>query len=106
MTRSALRLRVRVIAVTSIKTFSGEAILAQVDPKYVVSAVLVDSNRVYKPNDSEVSFVVHDLAFFAIHSVAKTFLETEIVGKTYDLRLEMDTVGDIRTYLLLPDAAH
>ena len=91
---------VKVLSVVQLTQFEGEAILAHSDPKFVVALLLKDSKSLLTVQDSAVSFAVHWVAFFAIHSVARLFIESSVVGRSYRLHIETETIRGRKKYAL------
>jgi len=96
MTRQVHELTVEVLTVYNIHQFQGEAILTHRDPNFVVALLLKGSKHSYTAKDSDVSFYVHDVAFFAIHSIIKLFLEPDIVGNTYKLSFQEEIINETK----------
>lgn len=90
MVLESSRLRVKVLRVWNIEKFQGDAILAGVKPRFVIALLLRDSAESYRLENSNVSFMTHRVAFFAIDSVVKLLLESDVEGKQYDLILETE----------------
>jgi hypothetical protein len=100
MPKSAGDISVRVVSVLPLVRFEGEAIRADLDPRYVVALMLDKSKQNHAIQGSDVIFPVHEVAFFAIHSVTQLFMSSEVVGESFRLRIEMDTVAGTRRYRL------
>ena len=81
-------LRVRVLSAILIEKFSGEALWAGVRPRYVVALLLLDTKSAYKPQESDFELTTHRMAFFAIDSIVKVFVESDIVGKEFTLNIQ------------------
>jgi hypothetical protein len=93
---------VKVVSILPLASFEGEAILAPFDPRYVVAFVLEDSRQNYSIHGSDVVFPSHQVAFFAIHSVAQLFgaSDYKVVGRSYRMRVTMETSGGTTRYRL------
>jgi len=93
-------INVRVLAHWLIQRFEGEAILASADPRYVVGLLLEDSKAPYSPIKSKVELTTYRVAFFAIGSITKVFLDSDIIGKEYKLRVDQTEIDGRKTYSL------
>jgi hypothetical protein len=100
MARDFCEVKVKVIAIFKMTEFEGQAILAHRDPKFVIALLLKDSKMIYEANNSKVNFLVHQVAFFAIHSVTQLFMESKVVGEVYKLRIETEIIDGTRKYWL------
>lgn len=101
MSRESCVVKVKVLSVLPIQQFDGEAILAHHDPRFVITVLLEGSKSVYEDKSSKVSFTIYSVAFFAIHSASKLFMESgDIVGNVYDLKIESEIIGGSRRYWL------
>ncbi|MGO8902368.1 MAG: hypothetical protein ACLQU5_29065 [Isosphaeraceae bacterium] len=92
--------KVKVFAVWMIEDYKGEAILAAVRPRFVVAVLLDGFRRKHTVENSDVAFTVNTLAVFAIESVVRVFKESEVVGKVYDLRIEVEQIQGKPRYFL------
>lgn len=102
MAWDSVELEVKILVVTRMYDFRGQAIVADDNPKYVVTALIVDSEHERGVEGEGVAFTVFDVAFFAIHSLQDTFGETDVLGQTFKVRLEMKMIDDQRVFLLFP----
>lgn len=93
-------IKAKVLNVTLINKFDGNALLAGILPKFVVTLLFEDKRTQYGDPGSEMSFPVYPVAFFAVDSVVKIFLESEIVNQVFNLRVEKREVNGIVRYWL------
>lgn len=100
MAKNSYELRVKVLSVWMIEEFEGQAILAGVEPRFVVALLIKDSDELYKAENSDVNFTVHRVVFFAINSIVKLFMESNVEGKEYDLTVETEIFNGNRFYFL------
>jgi hypothetical protein len=100
MVTKTCQFRARVVATPMIHEFQGEAILAGNKPRFVVMLFLLDTKESYGIEDTGVHFTTHRAALFAIDSLVRLFGESDVVGKEYDLVLEMDEENGDRDYWL------
>ncbi|HMY16882.1 MAG TPA: hypothetical protein PKA58_11230 [Polyangium sp.] len=95
------KFRVQVISAVLIERFSGEALWAGVRPKYVVALLLLGTKATYHPQSgSAFELTVHRVAFFAIDSVTKTFMEGDVVGKEYVIEVQSDLIDERKRFFL------
>ncbi len=83
-------LRVRVLSAVLIERFSGEALWAGVRPRYVVALLLLDTKSVYKPQGSDFELTTHRIAFLAIDSITRVFVDSDVVGKEFALNIRSE----------------
>ena len=98
MTTQIGEVKAKVLAIIPIKDFDGEAILASADPHYVIVFMIDNTKHQYLSSDGKVSFTTYNVAFFAIHSVAKLFIESDIVGKSYNINIQSYIEGGVKRY--------
>lgn len=104
MNQSVGEIRGKVISIAPITNFEGEAISAHFDPRYVVAFLLDNSKQNYLVHGSDVAFPSYQVALFAIHSVTELFQASdfEVIGRSYRLKVAMETTDDKRRYRLEP----
>lgn len=100
MGKDSCEVQVKVLSVCKIHEFRGVAIVAAARPKFVVSMILEGSQQEYQPPGSQVSLPVQTVAVFAIDSVVKLFIDSNIVGNTYDLRIDTEVINGIKRFYL------
>jgi len=100
MTESVGEINVKVISVTQIEDFKGEAIRAAGDPRFVVALLLEKSAQDYAIPGTDITLPSNRVVFFAIHSVAQTFIGSDILGKNYRMRVTMEIIAGARHYHL------
>ena len=100
MAKESSQLRVKVLRVWKIENFEGDAILAGVEPRFVIALLIKDSAEPYTLENNDVSFMTHRVAFFAIDSVIRLFLESDVEGKQYDLILEIEIYNGQKLHFL------
>ena len=87
-------LQVKVLAHWTIQKFSGEAVLADADPRFVVALLIADTKAPFLVEETGVTFASQRVAFFAIHSITKVFAESDVLGKDYRLQVrQMNIAG-------------
>ena len=101
MAREFCVIEIKVLSLHYIGHFEGEAIMASMDPKYVVSAMICNTKDSYKIEHSNVDFCVYSAVNFAISSVAKVFMESNVIGNTYTMRVETDIIDGNTWYSLI-----
>jgi hypothetical protein len=100
MAESSLKVRVRVLAVSMIQDFRGEALLAGIRPRFVVSLILEDMDSDYEDPESGASIKTHRVAVFAIDSVVKLFIDDKVVGESYTLNITTTVINGIKRHFL------
>ena len=100
MAKNVAELDVKVISVLPLASFEGEAIRTHFDPRFVVALMLSNPRQTYAIPGSEVVLPTQEIAFFAIHSVTQLFMKSDIVGESFRIRVEMETVNGQRRYKL------
>ena len=101
MPRESGEIMGRIIVLSTIGNFEGEALATHPDPRFVVGLLLEGTQSTYKVKNSTIEFPVNSVVFFAIHSVALLFHESEdIVGNSYKLRIEAELVNGLKKYSL------
>ena len=93
-------INVKVISVMQIQDFKGEAIRAHFDPRFVVTLLLEKSNQGYSISGTDITLPSNQVVFFAIHSVAQTFMASDVLGKNYRMRVSMEIIDGARHYRL------
>jgi hypothetical protein len=93
-------IEVKVIAQSLIQRFAGEAILAATNPRFVVALLIANSKMPFTIEGTNVTFATHRVAFVAIDSPTKVFLETDVVGKEYKLSVQQQTIGGKQAYYM------
>jgi hypothetical protein len=100
MMLAAAKIRVKVLSVASILDFRGDAYVAGVRPRFVVSLILEGGNGVFRDEPSDVEFTTHTTAVFAIDSVTKLFADKDVVGRTFDLYIRSEVIAGVRRFFL------
>jgi hypothetical protein len=100
MAKSVAEISAKVVSVLPLVNFEGEAILTHFDPRYVVALKLNESRHDYKIHGTDVVLPAHDVAFFAIHSVTQLFMTSDVVGESFRIHIEVDTVEGSKRYSL------
>jgi hypothetical protein len=98
MARESCEVKVKVLAVSRFREFRGTAMVAGINPKFVISLILDEHS--YQPADSSVTLPVHTVATFAIDSVVRLFIESDIVGRECTLRIDTEVINGIKRYFL------
>jgi hypothetical protein len=93
-------INVKVISVTQIQDFKGEAIRAHFDPNFVVALLLEKSEQDYAIPGTDITLPSNRVVFFAIHSVAQTFMGSDVLGKNYRMKVTMEITAGARHYHL------
>lgn len=93
-------IQAKVLGYWLIQKFSGEAILAAVQPRFVVAVMIGETKGALDVANSGVTIVTHKLAFFAISSITKVFAESDVIGKAYNLQVQQQEVNGQKTYSL------
>ncbi len=93
-------INVKVISVMQIQDFKGGAIRAHFDPRFVVALLLEKSKQDYAIPGTDITLPSNQVAFFAIHSVAQTFMASDVLGKNYRMRVKMEIIAGARHYHL------
>lgn len=87
MNTKSVKFRAKVMSHWTVERFSGEAILAGVDPKFVVALLMPDSRSNSDIKNSGVKISTQAVAFFLVDSIIKTFGDSDVNGKEYDLSI-------------------
>ena len=93
-------LDVKVLVHWTIQRFSGEVIVAAVQPRFVVALQIVNSQAPFAVEGSGVTLTAHKIVFFAIDSLTRVFEETDILGKTYRMVVEQSQINGKNAYTL------
>ena len=81
-----------------IQKFAGDAILAAIAPRYVVALLIANTKTPFQVEGTEVTFMTHRVAFFAVDSIVKVFAESDVIGKEYRLTVEQREIDGKKTY--------
>lgn len=100
MERDTCVIEVKVLAHWLIQKFAGEALLASVNPRFVVAAVIANTKSPFAVEGTRVSFPTQRIAFFAIDSITKVFAESDVVGKEYRLDVQQLVIDGRKSYTL------
>jgi len=101
MKRETCTLEVKVLAHWLIQRYTGDAILAAADPRFVVALLIANTKSQFSvDNSTSVSFTTHRVGFFAIGSITKVFAESDIDGKEYRMLLEEREIDGKKSYSL------
>lgn len=100
MARKTCVIEVNVLAHWLIQRFSGEAVLAAADPRYVVALLIKDTKAPFAVKDTEVTFSAHRVAFFAIGSITRVFGDGDVVGKDFRLAVTQEEVNGKTIYAI------
>ena len=74
--------------------------MAGIRPKFVVSMTVAEPEGGYQVPGSEVRLPVQTVVTFAIDSVVKLFIESDILGREYNLRIDSELINGRNTYFL------
>lgn len=100
MKRQSCIIEVKVLAHWLIQRFEGEAILASVNPRFVVAVLIANTRTPFSVEGTGITFATHKIAFFAINSITKVFAESDVIGKEYRLTLEQQEIDGKKSYSL------
>jgi hypothetical protein len=100
MEKESIALKVKVLNAWKIEKYDGQAILAGVKPRFVVALLIRDSDENYKIDNSNANFKTHRVVFFAIDSLVKLFLDSDIEGNNYDLIVDIEDFKDKKLFYL------
>lgn len=89
---------VKVLVHWPIQRFAGEAILAAVQPRFVVALLIANTKAPFAC--SQVTLNAHSVAFFAIDSITKVFEESEVLGKSYRMTIEQSDIDGKKAYTI------
>ncbi|WP_133513276.1 hypothetical protein [Candidatus Thiosymbion oneisti] len=104
MTTTSGIIRAKVLSVWKITNFEGDAILAGADPRFVIAFQILDSQEQYNVAESDVVLNTHRVVFFAVHSIVQLFMESDVEGKTYDIKVTSELYkGNSLYYLQLTE---
>ena len=95
-----LEIKVKVLAHWLIQRFSGEAVLAAVNPRFVVALLIANTSEPFLVDCADVSFKTHKVVFFAIDSIAKVFAESDVLGKDYRLMVQQLDIEGKKRYVI------
>src|SRR5262249_35791040 len=93
-------LDVTILSVSKFREFKGSAHLAGFRPNFVVACIVEGTTRPYQPEGSELTFTVRSVVVFAVDSLVKIFIDDEIQGNTYRLRIESVVKDGIKRFVL------
>jgi hypothetical protein len=93
-------LDVTILSVSKFREFRGNALLAGFRPNFAVACILDGSARPYQPEGSELTFTIRNVVVFAVDSLIKIFIDDEILGNTYRLRIESMVKDGMKRYFL------
>src|SRR5947207_15440701 len=100
MAPHACQIKVRVLSVCSIVDHRGPILVAGGRPKFAVALILEDGASIYEDKDSGVSFPFDSVVVFAIDSVVTLFMENEIIGNQYVLRVRQEVINEQKLFFL------
>ncbi len=105
MTAASVIITIKVLSVWLIQDFEGEATLASLDPRFVIALQILDSQERYNVAESEVAFNTHRIASFAVHSIVRLFMESDVEGEIYDIKVSSELYeGNLLYYLQLAES--
>jgi hypothetical protein len=93
-------IEVKVLSHWLIQKYSGDAILAAANPRFVVAVLIANTKALFPIEGTGVELTTHRVAFFAVDSLTKVFAESDIVGKEYRLNVQQLDIGGKRSFLL------
>jgi hypothetical protein len=100
MKRDTSVVEIKVLNHWIIQKFAGEAILADVKPRYVVALLIANTKTPFQLEGTDVAFMTHRVAFFAVGSIVKVFAESDVIGKEYRLMIEQREIDGKKIYWL------
>ena len=100
MSTKPLKVRVRVLSVSMIQDFRGQALLAGIRPKFVVSLILEDQDSEFGEPETGTSIHTHRVVVFAIDSVVKLFIDDKVVGESYTLEISTEVINGTKHHFL------
>jgi hypothetical protein len=100
MNRKSCIIEVKVLAHWLIQKYSGPAVLAAIQPRFVVALEIKGTKALYAVPDSEVAFNAHQVAFFAVSSITKTFANSDVLGKEFRLRVDEEEIAGTTTFTI------
>jgi hypothetical protein len=100
MSSESCEVIVKVLWLSHMSEFDGKAVLADLDPRFVVGLLLHDSEEIHTLDGSGIQLPFQQVAFFAIRSPTKLFMASDVVGQKYRIRVEARTVNGVPEYSL------
>ena len=104
MAEDGRRIDVRILAVRPIIDYRGPVLIAGARPKFVVAMILEGEEITDGDDKSGVSLPIERVVIFAIDSVVRLFLEKEVTGERFALRVRT-TVSKEGNRIFLLDLA-
>ena len=104
MTEDGRKIDVRVLAVRPLIGYRGPVLIAGARPKFVVALILEGAETTYDDEEAGVSLPTERVVIFAIDSIVRLFMEKEITGDRFTLRVRT-TVSQGGNKIFLLDLA-